>query len=88
MIKRKINSNSFQSTSDDTELSEMLREERESKLASKRSMDDVCTNLMKNMDEMTKKYNETERRVDLIAKRNDEYIVKNKMLMNELSENR
>jgi hypothetical protein len=88
LIKRKINNNSYQSTSDDTELSEMLREERENKLATKRSLDDFCSQLMKNMDELTKKFNETEKRIETIARKNDEYHGKNKSLMSELSETR
>ena len=88
LIKRKINNSAYQSTSDDTELSEMLREERESKLASKRSMEDLCSNMLKNMDELSKKFNDTERRIEMLSKKNDEYIGKNKSLMNELSENR
>jgi hypothetical protein len=88
LIKRKINNSALQSTSDDTELSEMLREERENKLATKRSLDDFCSQVMKNMDELTKKFNETEKRIETISRKNDEYHVKNKSLISELSENR
>ena len=87
LIKRKINNSSYQSTSDDTELSEMLREERENKLASKRSMEDFCNHMVKNMEELTKKFNETDKRLENIAKKNDEYLGKNKYLMSDLSEN-
>jgi hypothetical protein len=66
----------------------MLREERDSKLASKRSLDDLCTNMLKNFDELSKKFNETEKRIDTIVRKNDEYIGKNKSLINELTENK
>jgi hypothetical protein len=88
LIKRKINTSAYQSTSDDTELSEMLREERESKLASKRNMEDICSNMLKNMDELSKKFSDTEKKIEILSKKNDEYIAKNKSLMNELSENK
>ncbi len=40
------------------------------------------------MEELTKKYNEMEKRVETISKKNEEYFGKNKQLINEINENR
>jgi hypothetical protein len=87
MIKRKINNHHYSST-DDTELSEIFRDEKDFRNLSKKNLEEVYKNLLKNIDELTKRQGELEGKIENLSKKNEEYIAKNKIISEELANKR
>jgi hypothetical protein len=48
----------------------------------------MYTKLMKNVEDNNKKQADTEKKIDTLTKKNDDYIQKNKILIDELKDNK
>jgi hypothetical protein len=87
MIKRKVNNNhSFNSTNDDTDLSDVFKEDVRN--LSKKGLGEVYNNLLKNIDELTKKQSELENKIEGLTRKNEDYVGKNKTMSEELATKR
>jgi hypothetical protein len=86
MIKRKVNNNhTFNSTVDDTDLSDIFKDEKELRHLSKKGLEEIYGNLLKNIDDLTKRQSELEGKVESLTKKNEDYVHKNKVISEDLS---
>jgi hypothetical protein len=85
MIKRKINKNySFNNNTEDTDLSDIFKEEKDLRTLSRKNLEDIYGNLLKNIDDLTKRQSELENKIDFLNKKNEDYVCKNKSISEEL----
>lgn len=80
MIKRKINREFL----DDSDLSSIL--ERGDKNISRKNLENIYETMMKNLQEVSKKQTELEKRIDILNKNNEEFSIQNKNLSEEYEE--
>jgi hypothetical protein len=86
MIKRKVNNNhAFNSTVDDTDLSDIFKDEKELRHLSKKGLEEIYSNLLKNIDDLTKRQSELEGKVESLTKKNEDHVTKNKVMSEDLA---
>ena len=78
----------YTSTSDDTEFSELLKDDREYRPHPKKNLEDMYTKLVKNVEELNKKHTDTEKKIESLSNKNEEFIQKNQLLIDELKDNK
>jgi hypothetical protein len=85
MIKRKVNSHVLSSTVDDTDLSDIFKDEKELRHLSKKGLEEIYSNMLKTIDDLTKRQSELEGKVESLTKKNEDQVHKNKVISEDLS---
>jgi hypothetical protein len=89
MIKRKINKqHGFNSAVDDSELSEIIKEDKDLMGISRKGLEGIYGNLVRNVEELTKRQTELDSQINFLNKKNEDYILKNKSVTDEVANKR
>jgi hypothetical protein len=89
MIKRKINKqHGFNSTAEDSELSEIIKEDKDLRGISRKGLEGIYGNLVRNVEELTKRQTELDSQINFLNKKNEDYILKNKSVTDEVANKR
>jgi hypothetical protein len=89
MIKRKINKqHGFNSTAEDSELSEIIKEDKDLRGISRKGLEGIYGNLVRNVEELTKRQTELDSQINFLNKKNEDYILKNKSVADEVANKR
>lgn len=84
LIKRKINTLHGSPLNDDGYVQEQSNQDKRNQ--NKKSLEDIYSNVLKHLDEVGTKQSELESKVDLLCKKNDDFVKDNKYMTEEVVE--